>query len=68
MPSPESTAIIVPIVALLVLGYPIYRNVIPYPTDGPAQWFPIVAGSWLLVDEDDSRSRSPRHPDTGVRG
>ncbi len=41
--------IVIPIAALVVLGYTIYRNVIPYPTEGPAQWFPIVAGGWLLL-------------------
>lgn len=41
--------VVIPIAALLVLGYTIYRNVIPYPTEGPAQWFPIVAGAWLLL-------------------
>lgn len=34
---------------LLVLGYTHYRNVIPYPTEGPPQWFPIVASGWLLI-------------------
>lgn len=34
---------------LLVLGYTLYRNVIPYPTEGPPQWFPIVASGWLLI-------------------
>ncbi|MGI8626530.1 MAG: APC family permease [Geodermatophilaceae bacterium] len=41
--------VVIPIAALLVLGYTIYRNVIPYPTEGPSQWFPIVAGGWLLL-------------------
>ena len=41
--------IVIPIAALVVLGYTIYRNVIPYPTEGAAQWFPIVAGVWLLL-------------------
>jgi hypothetical protein len=31
-----------------VLGYTLYRNVIPYPT-GDAAWFPAVAGAWLVV-------------------
>jgi hypothetical protein len=41
--------IIVPILALVVLGYTLYRNVIPYPPSGPGQWFPVVAGVWLLA-------------------
>jgi Flp pilus assembly protein TadB len=40
--------IIVPIAGLIVLGYTLYRNVIPYPT-GAAAWFPPVAGIWLVV-------------------
>jgi amino acid transporter len=41
--------IVIPLAALVVLGYTIYRNVIPYPTSGPAQWFPVVAGGWLAL-------------------
>ena len=41
--------IIIPIAGLVVLGYTLYRNVIPYPTSGPPEWFPIVAGVWLVV-------------------
>src|SRR5271170_6555607 len=37
--------IIVPIAGLIVLGYTLYRNVIPYPT-GDSAWFPVVAGVW----------------------
>ena len=40
--------IVVPIAGLVVLGYTLYRNVIPYPT-GDAWWFPVVAGIWLAV-------------------
>ena len=32
----------------VMLGYTLYRNVIPYPTRRAAQWFPVVAGGWLL--------------------
>ena len=39
--------IIIPIAGLVVLGYTLYRNVIPYPT-GAAAWFPPVAGIWLV--------------------
>lgn len=49
MPVPMWQAVI-PIAALGVLGYTIYRNVIPYPDSGqPAYWFPIVAGGWILL-------------------
>jgi H+/Cl- antiporter ClcA len=41
--------IVIPIAGLIVLGYTLYRNVIPYPTSGPPEWFPVVAGVWLLV-------------------
>ncbi|HEX5561207.1 MAG TPA: APC family permease [Nocardioidaceae bacterium] len=41
--------VVIPALALLVLGYTIYRNVLPYPTDGPARWFPVVAFGWLLL-------------------
>jgi amino acid transporter len=40
--------IVIPIAGLIVLGYTLYRNVIPYPT-GDAAWFPVVSGVWLLV-------------------
>lgn len=47
--------IIIPIAALVVLGYTIYRNVWPYPAmhaekaENPSFWFPIVAGGWILL-------------------
>jgi amino acid transporter len=40
--------IVVPIAGLIVLGYTLYRNVIPYPTGTP-KWFPVVAGAWLVA-------------------
>ncbi len=40
--------VVIPIAALAILGYTIWRNVSPYPT-GPAYWFPIVAFGWLAV-------------------
>jgi amino acid transporter len=40
--------IVVPIAALVVLGYTLYRNVVPYPT-GAGRWFPVVSGAWLLA-------------------
>jgi amino acid transporter len=41
--------VVIPLAALALLGYTLYRNVIPYPTSGPARWFPVVGGGWLLV-------------------
>jgi amino acid transporter len=51
MPAVPMWQVVVPVLALVVLGYTVYRNVAPYPaySDGPAFWFPIVAGVWLLV-------------------
>jgi amino acid transporter len=40
--------IVIPLGALVVLGYTLYRNVVPYPT-GAAKWFPITAGLWVLA-------------------
>lgn len=40
--------IVIPVLALLVLGYTIYRNVLPYP-EGAAAWFPVVAAVWILL-------------------
>lgn len=40
--------IIMPIMAILVLGYTIYRNVVPYPT-GVFAWMPIASGAWILI-------------------
>ena len=41
--------VVIPIAALVVLVYSIYRNVISYPTESPPRWFPVVAGAWLLL-------------------
>src|SRR4051812_6964012 len=41
--------IVIPLAALLILGYTLYRNVIPYPSSGAAQWFPVVSGGWLVI-------------------
>jgi amino acid transporter len=41
--------IVFPIGAIALLGYTVYVNVIPYPTAGPARWFPVVAGGILLA-------------------
>jgi amino acid transporter len=41
--------VVIPVAALIILGYTIYRNVFPYPTSGAAQWFPVVAFGWLIL-------------------
>jgi amino acid transporter len=41
--------IAIPLAALVLLGYTLYRNVIPYPSSGPGQWFPVVAGGWIVL-------------------
>jgi amino acid transporter len=45
-PRVNRAEIAIPVLALLVLGYTLYRNVIPYPT-GPAAWFPVVCLVWI---------------------
>jgi len=47
-PRVNRAEIVIPVLALLVLGYTLYRNVIPYPT-GPAAWFPVVCVGWILL-------------------
>ncbi|MFL6202241.1 MAG: APC family permease, partial [Thermoanaerobaculia bacterium] len=34
--------------ALVVIGYTLFRNVYPYPTDAAA-WYPIIAALWVIV-------------------
>ncbi|MFJ1764065.1 hypothetical protein ACIOD2_27370 [Amycolatopsis sp. NPDC088138] len=41
--------LVFPVGALAVLGYTVYVNVVPYPTEGPARWFPLVAGGVLVL-------------------
>ena len=41
--------VVIPVLALVMLCYTIYRNVLPYPTEGPARWFPVVAFGWLAL-------------------
>jgi amino acid transporter len=40
--------LVIPVAAIAVLGYTIYRNVVPYPT-GSAAWLPISAALWLAL-------------------
>lgn len=39
---------IMPTMAILMLGYTILRNLYPYPT-GALAWIPLVAGTWIVV-------------------
>ena len=48
MPTVPGWQVVIPIAAIIVLGYTLYRNVYPYPT-GDGKWFPVVAGGWLLA-------------------
>ncbi len=41
--------VVIPILALVMLGYTIYRNVYPYPDGNPGQWLPAVAFGWLSL-------------------
>src|SRR5262245_30512805 len=49
MPQVRTWEIVIPLAAVVVIGYTLYRNVWPYPDANPAQWFPVVAGGWILV-------------------
>ncbi len=51
LPGVPMWQVVVPVAALVVLGYTIIRNVFPYPAyaDGAPFWFPVVAGVWLLA-------------------
>jgi amino acid transporter len=40
--------VVVPLLALVVIGYTLFRNVYPYPTDAAA-WYPIIAALWVVV-------------------
>lgn len=49
MPHVPTWEIVIPILALGMLGYTIYRNVFPISHVNPARWFPIVAFGWVIV-------------------
>ena len=50
MPNVPSWQIAIPVAAVIVLGYTLYRNVYPYPSlHTDAFWYPVFAGSWLVV-------------------
>ncbi|GAB2481503.1 APC family permease [Jatrophihabitans fulvus] len=41
--------VVIPILAIVVLGYTIYRNVLPWPDTTVGRALPLVAGAWILV-------------------
>lgn len=49
MPQVPTWEIVIPILALVMIVYTLYRNVFPYPTSGPAQWFPVVSFGWVVL-------------------
>lgn len=40
--------IIIPVAGIIVLGYTIYRNIVPYPA-GPFFWLPIASLAWIVI-------------------
>ncbi|MGH3853508.1 MAG: APC family permease [Pseudonocardiaceae bacterium] len=40
--------VIIPLGAIGLLGYTVYRNVVPYPS-GPGAWLPIVGIAWIAL-------------------
>jgi amino acid transporter len=40
--------VVVPFLALVVIGYTLLRNIYPYPP-GAAKWYPIIATLWIIV-------------------
>ena len=40
--------VVVPFLALVVIGYTLFRNVYPYPS-GALAWYPIIAALWGVV-------------------
>ena len=40
--------VVVPFLALVVIGYTLFRNVYPYPTDAAA-WYLIIAALWVVT-------------------
>jgi amino acid transporter len=40
--------VVVPFLALVVIGYTLFRNVYPFPTDAAA-WYPIIAALWVVA-------------------
>jgi amino acid transporter len=51
MPGVPMWQVVVPVLALVVLGYTLYRNVVPLPSpdQGAAFWNPLAAAAWLVA-------------------
>jgi amino acid transporter len=50
MPQVPAWQVIIPIAAIIVIAYTLYRNVYPYPPkSSDAYWYAIVAGGWLAA-------------------
>jgi amino acid transporter len=50
MPQVPAWQVIIPIAAIIVIAYTLYRNVYPYPSkSSDAYWYAIVAGGWLIA-------------------
>jgi amino acid transporter len=50
LPGVPGWQVVIPVAAVVVLGYTLYRNVYPYPARSlDAFWFPVVAGGWLAA-------------------
>jgi hypothetical protein len=47
-PLAHPAELLIPVAGLALLGYTVYRNVVPYPT-GASAWLPVVAGAWLAA-------------------
>jgi amino acid transporter len=41
--------VVLPVLAIVLLGYTIYVNLVPFPTTAPGLWFPVVAGGVLVL-------------------
>ena len=52
--------IVVPFLALVVIGYTLFRNVYPYPTEA-ARWYPIIAAAWVVARSWSPSSATRRH-------
>jgi amino acid transporter len=49
MPQVPTWEIVIPLAAVVVIVYTLWRNVLPYPDANPFQWFPVAAGGWIAV-------------------
>jgi hypothetical protein len=40
--------VVIPLLALVLIGYTLYRNVVPYP-EGGAGIYPVVSAAWIVL-------------------